>query len=80
MFPVGIDVSKNTLNLCMLYNGIKISEERPLAISANGHNLGFLDIWCCQLNLMTLVWAAQYYRRYLLIAASGHHQPQEFAL
>ena len=23
MFPVGIDVSKNTLDLCMLYDGIK---------------------------------------------------------
>lgn len=23
MFPVGIDVSKNTLDLCILYDGIK---------------------------------------------------------
>ena len=29
MFPVGIDVSKKTLDLCMLYDGIKGRIKNP---------------------------------------------------
>ncbi|PXW32963.1 hypothetical protein DET57_14318 [Klebsiella oxytoca] len=29
MFPVGIDVSKNTLDLCMLYDGKSTYQSQP---------------------------------------------------
>ena len=42
MFPVGIDVSKNTLDLCMLYDGIK-GRIKTRNIQNNRHRSGHLS-------------------------------------
>ncbi len=45
MFPVGIDVSKNTLDLCMLYDGIK-GRIKTRNIQNNRHSVeNILRVW-----------------------------------
>nr|QTX14962.1 Mobile element protein [Klebsiella pneumoniae] len=39
MFPVGIDVSKNTLDLCILYDGIKGRIKKPVTSKNNRHSV-----------------------------------------
>ena len=44
MFPVGIDVSKNTLDLCMLYEGIK-GRTKTRNIQNNRHSVENILRW-----------------------------------
>ena len=44
MFPVGIDVSKNTLDLCMLYDGIK-GRIKTRNIQNNRHSVENILRW-----------------------------------
>ena len=44
MFPVGIDVSKNTLDLCMLYDGIK-GRKKTRNIQNNRHSVENILRW-----------------------------------
>lgn len=44
MFPVGIDVSKNTLDLCILYDGIK-GRIKPRNIQNNRHSVENILRW-----------------------------------
>lgn len=44
MFPVGIDVSKNTLDLCMLYDGIK-GRIKTRNIPNNRHSVAYILRW-----------------------------------
>ncbi|HHC4509360.1 TPA: IS110 family transposase, partial [Klebsiella pneumoniae] len=44
MFPVGIDVSKNTLDLCILYDGIK-GRIKTRNIQNNRHSVENILRW-----------------------------------